>query len=61
MTINLNSSPVDALIEKTLSEDIKNGDITTRNIFHDDKIAIAEVIAREPLVLCGLEVFQAGV
>ena len=59
MTINLNSSTVDALIEKTLSEDIKNGDITTRNIFHDDKIAIAEVIAREPLVLCGLEVFQA--
>ena len=59
MTINLNSSAIDALVKKTLSEDIQNGDITTRNIFHDEKNAVAEVIALEPMVLCGLEIFKA--
>ena len=47
------------LVEKTLAEDIQNGDITTRNIFSTEQNAIAEVVAREPLVLCGLEIFQA--
>ena len=59
MTINLDSSAIDALVKKTLSEDIQNGDITTRNILHDEKNAIAEVIALEPMVLCGLEIFKA--
>ena len=59
MTINLDSSAIDALVKKTLSEDIQNGDITTRNIFHDEKNAVAEVIALEPMVLCGLEIFKA--
>ena len=51
MTINLDSSAIDALVKKTLSEDIQNGDITTRNILHDEKNAVAEVIALEPMVL----------
>ena len=59
MTINLDSSAIDALVKKTLSEDIQKGDITTRNIFHDEKNAVAEVIALEPMVLCGLEIFKA--
>ena len=59
MTINLDSSAIDALVKTTLSEDIQNGDITTRNIFHDEKNAVAEVIALEPMVLCGLEIFKA--
>ncbi len=59
MAINLNTSVVDALVETTLSEDLQNGDITTRNIFNDEDNAIAEVIARESMVLCGLEIFQA--
>lgn len=59
MTINLDSSAIDALVKKTLSEDIQNGDITTRNILHDEKNAVAEVIALEPMVLCGLEIFKA--
>ena len=59
MTINLDSSDIDALVKKTLSEDIQNGDITTRNILHDEKNAVAEVIALEPMVLCGLEIFKA--
>ena len=59
MGINLNTSVVDALVETTLSEDLQNGDITTRNIFKDGDNAIAEVIAHESMVLCGLEIFQA--
>ena len=59
MTINLDSFAIDALVKKTLSEDIQNGDITTRNIFHDEKISVAEVIAIEPMVICGLEIFKA--
>ena len=29
----LNESSIEALVKKTLKEDIENGDITTRNIF----------------------------
>ena len=59
MTFNLDSSVINELVEKTLSEDIKNGDITTRNIFNDGKNVVAEVNAREEMVLCGLEIFKA--
>lgn len=59
MTINLDTSHIDELVKKTLSEDIQNGDITTRNILHDEKNAVAEVTALEPMVLCGLEIFKA--
>ena len=59
MSMNLDSSVINELVEKTLSEDIQNGDITTRNIFKDNKNVVAEVIAREAMVLCGLEIFQA--
>ena len=55
----LNESSIEALVEKTLKEDIENGDITTRNIFSKEKLAVAEVIAREPMILCGLDIFQA--
>jgi len=59
MIFNLDSSVINELVEKTLSEDIKNGDITTRNIFNDGKNVVAEVNAREEMVLCGLEIFKA--
>jgi len=55
----LNESSIEALVKKTLKEDIENGDITTRNIFSKGKLAVAEVIAREPMILCGLDIFQA--
>ena len=55
----LNESSIEALVNKTLKEDIENGDITTRNIFSKEKLAVAEVIAREPMILCGLDIFQA--
>ena len=55
----LNESFIEALVKKALKEDIENGDITTRNIFSKEKLAVAEVIAREPMILCGLDIFQA--
>ena len=59
MALSLEDSSITALVEKALNEDIQNGDITTRSIFPAGKMAVAEVIAREPMVLCGLDIFQA--
>ena len=59
MNSKLNDSSIEALVKKTLKEDIENGDITTRNIFSKDKFAIAEITAREPMILCGLDIFQS--
>lgn len=47
-----------SLVEKTLAEDLREGDITTRNIFSVEQKAFAEVVAREAMVLCGLEIFK---
>jgi nicotinate-nucleotide pyrophosphorylase (carboxylating) len=58
MNYSLENSAIEMLVEKALSEDIQNGDITTRNIFSSGKIAVADVIAREPMVLSGLDIFK---
>jgi nicotinate-nucleotide pyrophosphorylase (carboxylating) len=55
----LDEKAVDLLVTSALAEDIKDGDITTRNIFLENKNARAEVIARESIILCGLDIFQA--
>ena len=55
----LDEKAVDLLVTNTLAEDIKDGDITTRNIFLENKKARAEVIARESIILSGFEIFQA--
>ena len=55
----LDKKAVDLLVTNALAEDIKDGDITTRNIFLENKIARAEVIARESIILSGFEIFQA--
>jgi len=59
MNFILKDSSIATLVESTLKEDLENGDITTRNIFSKETLAIAEVIAREPMILCGLDIFQA--
>jgi nicotinate-nucleotide pyrophosphorylase (carboxylating) len=46
------------LINRSLSEDIGSGDITSRAILEPGKITTAELIAKEDLVICGLWVFQ---
>jgi nicotinate-nucleotide pyrophosphorylase (carboxylating) len=55
----LDEKVVDLLVTNALAEDIKDGDITTRNIFLKNKNTRAEVIARESIILCGLKIFQA--
>jgi nicotinate-nucleotide pyrophosphorylase (carboxylating) len=55
----LDEKAVDLLVTNSLAEDIKDGDITTRNIFLYNKKARAEVIARESIILSGFEIFQA--
>ena len=50
---------VDLLVTNALAEDIKDGDITTRNIFLENKKTSAEVIANESIILSGFEIFQA--
>ena len=59
MNFILTDSSIADLVKNTLKEDIENGDITTRNIFSKGKLAVAEVIARESMILCGLDIFQA--
>tara|TARA_Y100001960_G_scaffold49848_1_gene50555 strand:- start:2821 stop:3660 length:840 start_codon:yes stop_codon:yes gene_type:complete len=54
----IDNTLIKSLVEKTLSEDIRKGDITTRNIFSAEQNAFAEVVAREAMVLCGLEIFK---
>jgi nicotinate-nucleotide pyrophosphorylase (carboxylating) len=55
----LDKKAVDLLVTNSLAEDIKDGDITTRNIFLENKKARAKVIARESIILSGFEIFQA--
>ena len=59
MNYILTNTSITTLVKNTLKEDIENGDITTRNIFSKEKSAVAEVIAREPMILCGLDIFKA--
>ena len=59
MKNSLDEKTIDLLVMNALAEDIHDGDITSRSIFLDNKPATAEVIARETMILCGLDVFQA--
>ena len=59
MKNSLDDKAIDLLVINALAEDIQGGDITTRNIFLENKNATAEVFARETMILCGLDVFQA--
>jgi len=48
---------IDALVQRALDEDLGSGDITTRSIIAGDAAWEAEIRAKEPLVLCGTEIF----
>jgi len=47
------------LVKSALEEDLGPGDITTESIIDPAQIASGEAVAREPLVLCGQEIFGA--
>lgn len=47
------------LVESALEEDVGQGDITTESVIDPVQIASGEAVAREPLILCGQEIFCA--
>ncbi|MBI4383368.1 MAG: carboxylating nicotinate-nucleotide diphosphorylase [Nitrospinae bacterium] len=51
---------IDRLIQTALEEDLGDGDVTTDGIFRESRQAEASAVAKEPLVLCGIEIFQAA-
>lgn len=55
---SLSTADIESLINTTLNEDIQNGDITTRNIITKGQICEAELIAKDSLILSGLEIFK---
>ena len=59
MKNSLDEKTINLLVMNALAEDIHDGDVTTRSIFLENKPTKAEVIARETMILCGLDVFQA--
>ena len=50
------SADIESLIDTTLKEDIQTGDITTRNIISPGQVCESELIAKEDLVLSGIEI-----
>jgi nicotinate-nucleotide pyrophosphorylase (carboxylating) len=55
---SLKTEEIDGLIRLALAEDLGSGDITTDGILTQDDVATAGVTAREPLVVCGLDIFR---
>ena len=47
---------IDSLIDLALDEDVAFGDVTSQSIFAVDHISKARVVAREDMVVCGLEI-----
>ena len=54
-----NKNQIDNLIKLALNEDVGLGDITTRSIVSEKDIFQAEILAKNDLVLCGLDIFKA--
>jgi nicotinate-nucleotide pyrophosphorylase (carboxylating) len=47
------------LLERALDEDVGSGDVTTNAIVPNGACGEADLVARKPLVVCGLDVAQA--
>jgi nicotinate-nucleotide pyrophosphorylase (carboxylating) len=54
----LMTADIESLINIALEEDIHSGDITTRNIISPGQLGEAELIAKDTLILSGLEIFK---
>ena len=54
-----NKNQIDNLIKLALNEDVGLGDITTRSIVSARDIFQAEILAKNDMVLCGLDIFKA--
>jgi nicotinate-nucleotide pyrophosphorylase (carboxylating) len=49
---------IDTLVDLALREDAAYGDVTSQSIFPPDHVSRAQVLAREDMVVCGLEIAQ---
>jgi nicotinate-nucleotide pyrophosphorylase (carboxylating) len=56
---SLKAKEIDGLVKLALAEDLGSGDITTDGILLQDNVATAVVTAKEPLVVCGLDIFRS--
>jgi nicotinate-nucleotide pyrophosphorylase (carboxylating) len=54
----LTAGQIDELVKRSLEEDLGSGDITTDGILIQEGDATAVVTAREPLILCGLDILR---
>jgi nicotinate-nucleotide pyrophosphorylase (carboxylating) len=52
----LNTKEVRQLIKMAIEEDLGNGDITSELLFKDDIIAENNIISREEIVVCGMDI-----
>ena len=59
MDKRLNQKEIEKLIKIGLEEDIGLGDITSRSILSPDDVYVAEVLTRENIVLCGLNILKS--
>jgi nicotinate-nucleotide pyrophosphorylase (carboxylating) len=48
------------LLERALAEDVGSGDVTSNAVIAEDALGEALVVAREALVVCGLDVAEAA-
>jgi nicotinate-nucleotide pyrophosphorylase (carboxylating) len=55
---SLKVAEIDGLVKLALAEDLGSGDITTDGILIQEGDATAVVTAREPLILCGLDILR---
>jgi len=54
----MNNILLDKLITQSLEEDLAWGDITSENTVPNDKISKANLIAKQDMILCGIDVFE---
>jgi nicotinate-nucleotide pyrophosphorylase (carboxylating) len=47
---------INTLVDLALDEDAALGDVTSQSIFPEDHVSKAKILAREDMVICGLEV-----
>jgi nicotinate-nucleotide pyrophosphorylase (carboxylating) len=50
---------IDGIVRRALEEDIGTGDVTSRACVPEDRLAQGRFLAREPLVLAGLDVLES--
>jgi nicotinate-nucleotide pyrophosphorylase (carboxylating) len=49
---------IERLVELAIEEDVGRGDVTTRSLLLEDTTAEGRILAREELVVCGLELVE---